>query len=202
MIVILSRIIPTSCADGQTLWTHRWKPGDTDLSDSAPWTEVKCPAPVLFLQKPPDSGVRLPQLLRVSHSCHMGWRCNVVPVHCRNNGRPSKQTKPANQNYCAEWVSSWDFPGVDWKICRRAHQIGSLVSIESISSCLWKLNEEKIWNSCGYPWWSLNQEKKGGLFFVSQCLNLLDMFSSQCYSPKLWAMGQPGMNVLLGQTGF
>ena len=165
MILILSRIIPTSCADGQTVWAHRRKPGDTDLPDSAPCTEVKCPAPVLFLQRPPGSGVRLPQLSRVSHSCHMDWRCNAVPVHCRNNGCPSKQTKPANQNDCAEWVSFWDFPGMDLKLCRRAHQFGSRVSIESIYSCLWKLNEEKIWNSCGYPWWSLNHEKKGGLFF-------------------------------------
>lgn len=31
---------------------------------------------------------------------------------------------------------------MDW-LCRRAHQLGSLVSIESTSSCLWKVNEEK-----------------------------------------------------------
>lgn len=71
MIVILCRAAPTACADGHTLPTHRWKPSDPDLSDPAPCTEVKCPAPVLFLEKPPGSGIRLQQLLRVSHSCYM-----------------------------------------------------------------------------------------------------------------------------------
>lgn len=32
---------------------------------------------------------------------------------------------------------------MNWKLCRSTHQFGSLVSIESIFSCLWKLYERK-----------------------------------------------------------
>lgn len=98
---------------------------------------------VLFLEKPPGSGGRLKQLLRVLHSCHRDWKFNVVTVHGRNSECPNKKTKPTNQNSCAEWVLFWDFPGMDWKLCRSMHQFGSLVSVESIFSCLWKLCERK-----------------------------------------------------------
>lgn len=59
VFVLPSRAVSPSYADSQTLLTHRGEPGDPEMWDVAPSTEVRHSASILLLQKRRGFGVRL-----------------------------------------------------------------------------------------------------------------------------------------------
>lgn len=102
VVILVSRAVSTSCADGQPGPARRGGPSDADVRDPAPSTEVGRQAPLPLLQRRPAPAAALELVPRVPDPHCVERRLRAVLVPGRDGDSKCHKEKPEISHTCAE----------------------------------------------------------------------------------------------------